>query len=176
MTPVFRNIGAVAELFDVSCNVNATAFLTMQEPLFAQWNGTEGSTIQNIIGAERALNTPDILAQHYFVTNPTTGTGVSPKWDFTSSGNPKFVGNTSAFIVARGKDSIPAPNSKADINWLQVLNIGGDAGGEIADVVIRSSTVGGQPPASCQFGSSQDITVKYTSLYCMYSLSSVALL
>ena len=164
-----RNIGAVAELFDVSCSVNSTAFLTMQDALFAQWNATEQTSIQGVIAAERSLNTPDILAQHYFVTNPLTGQGVSPKWDFTSSGNPKFAGNSSAFIVAKGKDSIPSPNPKTDINWLQVVNVGGDAGGDIADVVIRSSTVGGQPPASCVFGESQDISVKYTSFYCTWT-------
>ncbi|KIP04371.1 hypothetical protein PHLGIDRAFT_19995 [Phlebiopsis gigantea 11061_1 CR5-6] len=161
----FTLVGAVAELFDVSCSVNSTAFVTNQVPLFAQWNATEDTSIQEFIKAEHILNPPDILAQHYFVTNPTTGQGVSPKWDFTSSGHPALAGNASAFIVARGKDNIPAPHAATDIAWLQVVNIGGDAGGAVADVVIRSDTVGGQPPASCVFGQSQDISVKYTSKY-----------
>ena len=94
------------------------------------------------------VNPPEILAQHYFVSNPTTGQGVSPKWDFASSGNPRFAGNSSAFIVAKGKGSVPAPNSTVNINWLDVVNIGGDAGGQIADEVFRTDTVGGQPPSS----------------------------
>ena len=96
---------------------------------------------------------------------------MSPKWDFTSSGHPALAGNASAFIVARGKDSVPAPHAATDIAWLQVVNIGGDAGGTVADVVIRSDTVGGQPPASCEFGKTQDISVKYTSKYCEYPMS-----
>ena len=128
--------------------VNSTQFNTIQEPLFAAWNAFEGISIQDFINLFHDINPPEILAQHYFVTNPTTGQGVSPKWDFTSSGNPRFVGNTDAFIVAKGKGSVAAPNSSVNINWLDVVNIGGAAGGEIADEVFRTDTVGGQPPSS----------------------------
>lgn len=179
-----RNVGAVAELFDVSCMVNSTIFNTIQAPLFAAWDAFDGVSIQDFIAFFHGVNPPEILAQHYFVTNPTTGQGVSPKWDFVSSGNAKFVGNDKAFIVAKGKASIPAPNTTTDINWLDVVNIGGDAGGLIADEVFRTDTVGGQPPSSvsstifllsiyltydsrlqCTFGQTQDISVKYASKY-----------
>lgn len=120
----------------------------MQVPLFASWNATQDTSIQEIIEGLHNLNPPNILAQHYFIQNPTTGQGLSPKWDFTSSGNPKFVGNKDAFIVVKGKGSVAAPNTKVDINWLDVVNIGGDQGGQIADEVFRTDTVGGQPPAT----------------------------
>lgn len=140
----------------------------MQEPLFAQWNATQNTSIQAFIAALHGTNPPDVLAQHYFVPNPLTGTGVSPKWDFSSSGNAKFAGNPNATIVAKGQSSVPAPRAQTDVNWLEVVNVGGAAGGAIADVVIRSDTVGGQPPATCEYGKTQDISVKYVSKYCEY--------
>lgn len=161
----FTNVGAVAELFDVSCLVNSNAFETLPQSLFTAWNATEDTPIQDFITLFHAFNTPDILAQHYFVTNPTTGQGVSPKWDFTSSGDAALAGNPNAFVIAKGKTSIPAPNNTTDINWLDVVNVGGDAGGQAAAEVLRTTTVGGQPPATCQFGQTQDISVKYTSFY-----------
>lgn len=100
--------------------------------------------IQAIIDLLHLLNPPNILAQHYFITNPVTGQGVSPVWDFRSSG-PFFQGNKDAFIVAKGKASIPAPTDpKTDVAWLDVVNVEG----KIADEVFRFDTVGGQPPAS----------------------------
>lgn len=123
-------------------------FDTIQNPLFAAWDAFDGLSIQDFIDFFHAFDPPEVLAQHYFVTNPTTGTGVSPKWDFTSSGNAKFFGNSNAFIVAKGKGSVAAPNATVNINWLDVVNIGGAEGGEIADEVFRTDTVGGQPPAS----------------------------
>lgn len=128
--------------------MNSTQFNTIQEPLFAAWNASAGVTIQDFINLMHALDMPSILAQHYFVTNPTTGQGVSPKWDFTSSGNARFAGNPAAFIVAKGKGSVAAPNPTVNVNWLDVVNIGGAEGGEIADEVFRTDTVGGQPPSS----------------------------
>ena len=89
-----------------------------------------------------------MLAQHYFVPNPVTGQGVSATWDFRSSGNHKFVGVDDAIIIAKGLASIPAPDAARDVAWLQVENIGTSAGGKIAQQVIRSDTVGGQPPVS----------------------------
>lgn len=86
---------------------------------------------------------PEVLAQHYFIPNPVTGSGLSPKWDFTSSG--KFEGQEDAFVVARGQGSLPAPTDPTkDIAWLEVVNIQGDA----ANIVFRTDTRGGQPPTS----------------------------
>ncbi|KAJ7703421.1 hypothetical protein B0H16DRAFT_1638790 [Mycena metata] len=43
---------------------------------------------------------------HYFVTSPS-GTDLSPKWDFTSTG--KFAGNSSAFVLGAKVGDITAP-------------------------------------------------------------------
>lgn len=164
-----RNVGAVAELFDISCLTSSPNFQAIQNTLFDSWNVFDGLSIQDIITLLAAQDIfsfinpggqPQVLAQHYFVTNPVTGQGVSPKWDFTSSG--RFKGNEDAFIIAKGLGSLPAPtNATTDVAWLQVTNVEGS----IADQVFRIDTKGGQPPAMCTFGSSPNISVKYTSKY-----------
>lgn len=142
------NIGAVAELFDVSCLVNSTLFADIQTPLFAAWKAFTGPSIQDFIGFFRDTNASAVLAQHYFVPNPTAGQGLSPKWDFAAAGNPALAGNPNASVVAAGKGSVAAPDAAADINWLDVVRVPGGAGGAAADEVFRTDTAGGQPPAS----------------------------
>ncbi|KAH9939559.1 hypothetical protein B0H21DRAFT_35619 [Amylocystis lapponica] len=157
----YTNVGAVAELIDVSCYVNNTVFSKFPEALFSAWKSFD-VPILDIIDSLHLLNPPEILAQHYFVPNPS-GTGLSPKWDFTSSG--KFRGNSSAFLIGKGNGTLPSPdNSTTDVAWLEVLSIQG----AIAKEVLRLDTVGGQPPASCKFGSSQNISVDYTANYLFY--------
>ncbi|KAI0346691.1 hypothetical protein BDW22DRAFT_1369432 [Trametopsis cervina] len=161
----FTNVGAVAELFDVSCLVNSDIFTEIQVPLFNAWNTFPSMTIQDFIGFFHAHNPPEVLAQHFFIPNPVTGTGLSPTWDFRSSGNPKFVGVEDALFVGQGVGNIPAPNKTTDVAWLDVANIGKGKGGRIADEVFRTDTIGGQPPTSCTFGQTPDIQVKYVSKY-----------
>ncbi|KAH9847426.1 hypothetical protein C2E23DRAFT_741801 [Lenzites betulinus] len=156
----YTSTGAVAQLIDVSCMVSSPAFTTIQTDLFNAWSYLIPYPIQAIINILHLLNPPEVLAQHYFVTNPLTGQGLSPKWDFTSSG--AFLGKDDAFIVAKAKGNLPAPTDpKRDVAWLDVTGVQGD----IANEVFRFDTVGGQPPASCTFGQSPDISVKYTSKY-----------
>ncbi|RPD75481.1 hypothetical protein L226DRAFT_570504 [Lentinus tigrinus ALCF2SS1-7] len=161
----YTSTGAVAELIDVSCHAFNPNFSTIQNDLYNFWNSVVPGVIpiQAIIDLLHLLNPPNILAQHYFITNPVTGQGVSPVWDFTSSGLLK--GNKDAFIVAKGKGSIPAPtNPKTDVAWLDVVNVQG----KVADEVFRFDTVGGQPPASCKYGQDKDLSVKYVSKYIFY--------
>ncbi|KAI0696845.1 hypothetical protein BC835DRAFT_1340960 [Cytidiella melzeri] len=161
----FTNIGAVAELFDVSCLVNATFLNDLQIPLFNAWSTFPSLTVQDFIEFFHESNAPEVLAQHYFIPNPITGQGLSPTWDFRSSGNPKFVGVDEAIFVGKGVASVPAPHNATDVAWLNVANIGQGKGGQIADQVFRTNTIGGQPPSNCTFGESLDITVKYSSFY-----------
>ncbi|KAH9886460.1 hypothetical protein C8Q73DRAFT_658233 [Cubamyces lactineus] len=162
-TNTFTSTGAVAELIDVSCIVYEPEFSTIQDDLFNVWTNLVPASIQSIIELFHILDIPQILAQHYFVPNPTTGQGLSPKWDFTSSG--KFEGVKDAFIVAKGKGTLPAPtNATRDVAWLDVVQVKGD----IASEVFRFDTVGGQPPASCMYGKDHDISVRYVSKYIFY--------
>lgn len=139
------NIGAVAELIDVSCYVNESWFPTIQNELYAAWTDADFNdfSIQEIIDFVHFIDPPQNLAQHYFVENPITDSGVSPKWDFTSSG--KFKGNADAFVIAKGNGTLSSPNDpKDDVTWLEVLQVKGD----VADEVFRFDTVGGQPPVN----------------------------
>lgn len=145
------NVGAVAELFDLSC-AKDSSFGDLTDVAFAFWKVTpKDVTTQDIIKTlafiDPAFKTPIILGQHYFVTNPTTGTGVSPKWDFTSA---SLKGHTDAFVVGARIGDLAAPTNPAtNVDWL-ALNA---AQGNLADEVFRVETRGGQPPSSVSFGS-----------------------
>ncbi|KAI0716434.1 hypothetical protein C8Q76DRAFT_617669 [Earliella scabrosa] len=161
----YTSAGAVAELIDVSCQVYEPGFDTIQHDLYNVWTKLIPHPIEAIIDLLHLLNPPYVLNQHYFVPNPVTGEGLSPKWDFTSSG--AFQGVKDAFIIAKGKASIPAPTDpKKDVAWLDVVNVDG----KIADEVFRFDTVGGQPPSSCVYNGpyGNDLSVKYVSKYIFY--------
>lgn len=99
-------------------------------------------TAQDVVKGLSQLKTSAVLGQHYFITNPITGTGLSPKWDFTSASQ---KGNPNAFIVAAKTGDVPAPsNPKTNVDWLSL----GKAQGDLADQVYRIETRDGQPPAT----------------------------
>lgn len=177
------SIGAVAEIIDYSCNTGDANFGTIQNDIYDAWDCTsETESIQNVIASVLAENPSRNLGQHYFVTNPTTGSGVSPKWDFTSSGENK--GNADAYVIGKGVGNLASPDdSTKDIAWLQVQNVEGS----LADTVFRFDTVGGQPPSSaslhfstpvyamtltvvqCTPVQDPDVSVNYAAKYSEYS-------
>ncbi|KAJ7494184.1 hypothetical protein FB451DRAFT_1216165 [Mycena latifolia] len=154
---IFASIGAVASLFDISCLVYTPQFATIQTRAFNIWECAPP-------------------AFHY-VTAPS-GTGISPKWDFTSTG--RFAGNATAFVIGAKVGDIPAPTDPAtNIDWLQLARVEGD----LASQIFCIDTVGGQPPTSVspscfclndarltvQFvAGSPPISVKYTAKYYLY--------
>ena len=80
-----------------------------------------------------------MLGDHFFITNPVTGSGISPKWDFTKS-----LHNSEAFVVGARSGGMPAPTGSQDIDWL-VLN---RVIGSLATQIFRVDTRDGQPPAT----------------------------
>ena len=85
---------------------------------------------------------PGVLGQHYFITNPVTGSGLSAKWDFTSASE---AGRAGAFVVGAKSGDVPAPaDPGTDVDWLSLAA----AQGALAQQVFRVETRGGQPPAS----------------------------
>ena len=102
------------------------------------------------------LNLP-VLGQHYYVPNPV-GPGLSPKWDFTSSG--VTAGNPNAYVIGVKVGDLPSTNS-SNIDNLMIKAVEG----ELASEIFRIDTNGGQPPSRCAAGDS-NITVKYTARYC----------
>ncbi len=180
------NVGAVAELFDISCLAGTPQlFDKVADAAIALWKiAPPNVTPQKVITGLSMLKNPvilgrplvqfkisivpvefnslSLLGQHFYVTNPITGSGVNPKWDFTSSG--ATAGNPDAFVVAARSFGTAAPTGSQDIDWVFLTNIGA---GKLADTVYRTDTKLGQPAASCTPGSPL-ITVKYVSKYCKH--------
>jgi len=159
-TGTYTNVGAVAELFDISCLYGAPEFSSLQDIAFTVWKFAPPSApISEIIDFLEPFHASFVLGQHYFVTSPS-GTGLSPKWDFTSGA---LSGHSDAFVIAAKVGDIPAPTGAPDVDWLMLNNVEGN----LAKQVFRVDTVGGDPPASCTPGS-PEITVKYASTYWLY--------
>ncbi|TFK32009.1 putative malate dehydrogenase, partial [Crucibulum laeve] len=158
-TGTYTNVGAVAELFDISCLYGSSAFDTIQDAAIDIWKiAPPIFPAQEVIAILHSTNTPAVLGQHYYVTNPLTGQGVNPKWDFTSQG--ANAGNSNAFVVAAKVTGVSAPTGSQDIDWVDLKALTGS----LAQEVYRTDTREGQPPASCTPGSPM-ISVKYAAKY-----------
>ncbi|KAG1741272.1 hypothetical protein EDB19DRAFT_1907967 [Suillus lakei] len=155
-TSTYAFIGAVAEIFDSSCLYGTPAFDSASTIAYDVWSATTGVTIQEVITTLRL--TPDlaVLGQHYYVPN-LVGSGLSPKWDFTSSG--VTDGNPNAYVIGAKIGDLPSSDSR-NIDDLMVKAVEG----ELASEIFRMETNGGQPPSQCAAGDS-NITVKYTAQY-----------
>ncbi|KAF8814991.1 hypothetical protein BYT27DRAFT_7156279 [Phlegmacium glaucopus] len=159
-TGTFTNVGALAEIFDISGFANTAIFDLIPDLAIAAWKAAPPSiSIAEVISTLHMDRTPEILGQHYFVPSPINGQGLNPKWDFTSQG--ALAGNPNAFVVAAKVDQADAPTGSQDIAWLSLKNITG----ELAQQIYRIDTRLGQPPANCNPGS-PEIEVKYVSQYC----------
>jgi len=160
----YTNVGALAELFDVSCLVKTSIFPSIPDIAIAAWEAAPPSvTAAEVIKTLHGISAPVILGQHYFVTNPISGTGSNPKWDFTSQSD---AGNKEAFVVAAKVNGASAPTGSKDIDWVQLGVLAGAPAltGELAKQVYRTNTRLGQPAASCTPGSNE-VVVKYAALY-----------
>jgi hypothetical protein len=159
-TGTYTNVGAVAELFDISCLYGTPYFDSIGELAIMAWQAAPPTiTVQEIIASFHALPVQAVIGQHYYVPNPITGSGINPKWDFTSSGS--TAGNANAYVVAAKVNAANAPTGPQDITYVQLNSIAG----LLAQQVYRVDTHLGQPPASCTPGSSDTIAVKYSAKY-----------
>jgi hypothetical protein len=167
----FRNVGALAELFDTSCIAtrNTALFDAIPEIAITAWEAAPAHlTIAEVIAKLHMSKNPEIfgkeisdpsfectksdskycffqkkkLAQHYFVSNPN-GT-LTPKWDATSQG--ALAGNPNAFVLATkvSQAVAPGPTGSQNIDWVSLDGIAGQLGQQ----VYRTNTQLGQPPAS----------------------------
>jgi len=159
-TGTYTSVGALAELFDISCLPSST-YNDLVTAAYDIWESASPSTTaQDVIDALSDAGNPEVLGQHYFIANPTTGS-LSPKWDFTSASE---AGHPNAYVVGAKTGDIPAPTDPAvNIDWLSLSN----AQGDLATQIFRVQTRGGQPPTSCTSGS-PEIFVRYTSQYWFY--------
>lgn len=86
-----------------------------------------------------------VIGQHYCLTNPITGAGLVPKWDFTTSGI--YAGNKDAYVVARRVTGIPVPPGNVkDVDWAVLEAL--PTRGSLASKVFRIDTKGGMPQPS----------------------------
>ncbi|KAK0203604.1 hypothetical protein DFS33DRAFT_1274773 [Desarmillaria ectypa] len=145
----YTNVGAVASILDISCLYGTPLFDSIQDIVLAVWEKDDPTSAHDI--SDRLT----LLGEHFFITNPITGTGISPKWDFTAT-----TENSEAFVVGNGTARSPAPTGSQDVDWLSLDRVLG----KLADEVYRIDTRAGQPPASCIPGS-EPITVKYSAKY-----------
>jgi hypothetical protein len=138
----YSNVGAVAELFDVSCLYGTPSFNTIQNDAYGIWKGAASSvTAEDVI--KKLDHNLIVLGQHYYVPNPNITTGspaILPKWDFTSGAAKGAEG----YVIAAKVGSLSAPTGMNDIDWVQLKKVKGG----LADTVYRVYTQGGQPPAS----------------------------
>jgi hypothetical protein len=115
-TSTYTNVGAVAELIDASCLWSTPLFNPAVDILYDAWKEVPASiTTQELISTVGGLpKNSAVLGQHYYVPSPT-GTGVSPKWDFTSA---LFKGNPEAFVIASKTAQTNAPEAATDVAWV----------------------------------------------------------
>ncbi|KAJ7817154.1 hypothetical protein B0H14DRAFT_2843123, partial [Mycena olivaceomarginata] len=172
--PLFVALGVGVQNY--TCTAATLKYACVPTTAFNAWSaapaGVSPDTVGGKIGAATLLGVRsrcfsiftrflNSIQYHYFVPAPS-GTGLSPKWDFTSTG--KFAGNSTAFILAAKAGDILAPTDSAtNVDWLALNNVQGS----LASKVFRVDTVNGQPPTSCVAGSA-DISVKYTAKYYLY--------
>ncbi|KAJ7288296.1 hypothetical protein C8J57DRAFT_1279795 [Mycena rebaudengoi] len=159
----YTNVGAVAELFDISCLFGSPEFDKLQDIAYTVWKfAPPTAPISTIISYMASFSASFVLGQHYFIP-AASGTGLSPTWNFSSAA---LAGHPDAFVVAARVGDIPAPTSPTDIDWLSLNGIQG----KLATQVLRINTVGGVAPKTCKAGS-PPITVKYASTYWLYGSS-----
>jgi len=135
------SIGAVADLFDISCLHGTRKFDKVQNDAYHIWqkchtlDPSESNLEKDLCQKFRI----PLAGYHYFINDNGT---LRPKFDFTSTGPTK--GNSDAYAVTTKAVDVPAPNSLHDIDWLGLKGLSG----KFADEVFRVDTRGGQPPTS----------------------------
>jgi len=151
-TGTYTSIGALATLFDVSCLAKSPLLTSIPSLVYEAEEVIPSLT--KILG-----KTPLKLGDHLFITNPQTGSGIVPRFDFTASQN-----NPNMFLDAKKTGDIPAQTAPtANVDWLELTTFLGD----LAQTAFRVNTKEGQPPASCTPG--QTASIPYAALYWFYN-------
>jgi Protein of unknown function (DUF3455) len=132
------SVGALAEVFDISCFYNQGGFSNIQECVDAIWWGGPNMTQSELVTRLQNEFSLNLLGQHYFIQGSSSN-ALSPVWDFRST-----TGNSNAIMIANKTGDLPAPTGPGDVDWLELKNVSGGLAGELFRVV----TYKGQPPAS----------------------------
>jgi hypothetical protein len=132
------SVGALAEVFDISCFYNQGGFSNIQEGVNEIWWGCPNMTQSELVTRLQNEFSLNLLGQHYFIQGSGSN-ALSPVWDFRST-----TGNSNAIIIANKTGDLPAPTGPGDIDWLELKNVSGGLAGEL----FRVFTYEGQPPPS----------------------------
>jgi len=162
----FASVGAVAELFDISCLFTDFALFKSIEDIalllprsnfanttaaLAHFNRSDVDTVSSILTSRQLL-----LGHHFFSDFPAGSSTIEPEFDFTEALN-----NPTQFIISNKTAQIPDPrNATANVAWLQLANLTGS----LAKSVFRVDTAGGVQPTSCTT-EGQNIEVEYAAKY-----------
>jgi hypothetical protein len=146
----YTSAGAVASLFDISCLYKTPLFPRIQDDIMRLPTSKRDQLV-------KAMDkTPLHISDHYFISNPITNTGISPKFAQTVNGG-------AIFTVLGKKGSIKSPSGAQNVDWLQLTSIQGDW----ASTVFRVDTVQGQSPATCS-KAGDTVQVPYAAKYWFY--------
>ncbi|KZT51749.1 hypothetical protein CALCODRAFT_420745, partial [Calocera cornea HHB12733] len=146
----FVNVGALAQVFDISCIQELPAISANLAAAINEIQGLEGGiAFENWI-AKVAQWSGFKLADHYF---DTSSGSLAPVFNFQVSGGD--------FVIGKKLQDLPDPTNPAvNVDWLQLTAVAGDA----AKFLVREQTAGGQPPASCSI-ENETLQVPYAAKY-----------
>jgi len=129
-----RSVGAVADLYDLSCLSKVPAiFNNIQDVAFATWKQAP----PNLKTLGPAACGYPLMGSHFFNTSPS-GTGISPVWDFRAA---SAKGNPDAYVLAAKLAAIPAPSGPNDVDWLQLKAVTGALATQVCDSASLVRTV-----------------------------------
>lgn len=142
------SIGAVAQLFDLSCAMADSASSGPSTP------ATKAAVLKAAVDAQDSFGSiteSPSIGQHFFIDNTT------PDFDIIG------LGNTQTKKV----QDCNAPNPDADVKWLRLQAQSGST--SAVKMIYRLNTKGGMQPKTCE-GKAQGevVTVGYEAQYWIY--------
>ncbi|KZO96626.1 hypothetical protein CALVIDRAFT_536991 [Calocera viscosa TUFC12733] len=149
----YVNVGAVAQLFDISCIQELPAISSALSQAINELEQVDGESLLNFLTTLAKMGRFQ-LANHYFDTSIGT---LSPVFNFQVSGGD--------YVIGKKLEDIPDPfNPAVNVDWLLLTAAAGDA----AKYVVREQTAGGQPPASCSV-ENETLQAPYAAKYWFFA-------
>lgn len=150
----YSNIGAVTELFDISClpMENIPTFTTFVSNF---WEAAgEGVSPQEVIDlATQGASSNFSLGIHYWIhspLDPSNPLAINSVWDFSQQRLKNDPNAQNAIVVGTDTAMVPSPdNATFDAPWISsaAIKINGTQDGQLADQIYRiHSNDGNYPP------------------------------
>ncbi|EJU04606.1 hypothetical protein DACRYDRAFT_98502 [Dacryopinax primogenitus] len=150
----FVNVGALAQVFDISCVQELPAISASISAVINEIQGLNGGIALEEMLAKMAQWAGFKLADHYF---DTSSGSLAPVFNFQVSGGD--------FVIGKKVLDIADPfNPVVNVDWLQLSALAGDA----AKFLVREQTAGGQAPATCTV-ENETLQVPYAAKYWFFA-------